>query len=176
DIGITAIMGSREVSILSLVELFNSKAQYPGKDLASGGAADINQFCSIVVDEAKAEGVRADVVFAQAMLETGWLKFGGDVKVAQFNFAGLGATGGGSGGASFLNVSQGIRAQVQHLKAYASKDPLRGDCVDPRFYLVKRGCAPYVEWLGQKENPEGLGWATGKGYGGKILGIMNQLR
>jgi hypothetical protein len=35
-----------------------------------------------------------------------------------------------------------------------------------------RGCAPYVEHLGQKENPNGYGWATGAGYGAKILKIL----
>lgn len=35
-----------------------------------------------------------------------------------------------------------------------------------------RGCAEYVEWLGQKENPAGKGWAAGAGYGEKILVIL----
>ncbi|MDE6588937.1 MAG: hypothetical protein K2K53_01045, partial [Oscillospiraceae bacterium] len=51
----------------------------------------------------------------------------------------------------------GIRAQVQHLKAYASIEPLKGECIDPRFKYVARGCAEVVEWLGQKENPQGRG-------------------
>ena len=45
--------------------------------------------------------------------------------------------------------------------------------IDPRFRYVTRGSAEYVEWLGQKENPNGKGWATGKGYGEKILTILN---
>lgn len=32
-----------------------------------------------------------------------------------------------------------------------------------------------VEWLGQKENPDKKGWATGKGYGGKILTILKAI-
>ena len=50
---------------------------------------------------------------------------------------------------------------MQHLKAYASTEPLKGECVDPRFKYVARGCAEVVEWLGQKENLQGKGWATG---------------
>ena len=67
----------------------------------------------------------------------------------------------------------GIRAQVQHLKAYASTVDLKSECVDPRFKYVTRGCAEYVEWLGQKENPDGRGWAAGAGYGAKIITILN---
>ena len=41
--------------------------------------------------------------------------------------------------------------------------------------LSPRGCAEYVEWLGQKENPDGKGWATGAGYGEKILSILKAI-
>ena len=68
-------------------------------------------------------------------------------------------------------VAEGIRAQVQHLKAYASKDSLTQETIDQRFNLVTRGSAPYVEWLGQKENPNGFGWATAWNYG---ISLMNQ--
>ena len=37
--------------------------------------------------------------------------------------------------------------------------------MDPRFQYVTRGCAPFVEYLGIKENPWGKGWATGQNYG-----------
>ena len=104
-------------------------------------------------------------------METGFLKFGGDVKKEQYNFAGLGAVGGGVSGASFSSIREGIRAQVQHLKAYASEEPLNQVVVDPRFQYVKRGSAEYVEWLGQKENPNGYGWATAKNYGYNIVDL-----
>ena len=93
------------------------KAKYNGKYngvLAKGGASTINQFAQIVYEEAQAEGVRAEVVFAQCMKETGFLKYGGDVNPDQYNFAGIGATG-AVHGASFSNVRMGIRAEVQHL-------------------------------------------------------------
>lgn len=81
-------------------------------------------------------------------------------------------TSNGVKGNSFGTPQLGIRAQVQHLKAYASTEALKNACIDPRFKYVTRGCAEYVEWLGQKENPQGLGWATGAGYGEKILTIL----
>ena len=61
------------------------------------------------------------------------------------------------------------------MKAYASTEDLKNECVDPRFKYVTRGCAEYVEWLGQKENPAGKGWAAGAGYGTKIITILNTM-
>ena len=109
------------------------------------------------------------------MLETNFLRFGGDVSASQFNFAGIGATGGGNPGNSFSSIPVGILAQVQHLKAYACTDPLNQTCVDPRFKYVQRGIAPIVPWLGAKENPLGKGWATRADYGYSIIRIMNEL-
>ena len=129
----------------------------------------------ICYEEATAEGINAGVAFTQAMKETGWLKFGGDVKIEQLNFAGIGTVGGGAEGHTFNSVREGVRAQVQHLKAYASTKPLKSPCVDPRFNLVTRGSAIYVEWLGIQENPEGKGWATGKGYGFDIVRMIKEL-
>ena len=114
---------------------------------------------------------------AQAMIETGWLKFqGGADSVTQYNFAGLGTVGDGNHGNVFPDVRTGIRAQVQHLKAYACKDPLVNECVDQRFDMIPRGCAPYVQWLGIQENPAGIGWAAGKGYGDKIMNMIMKIR
>ena len=69
----------------------------------------------------------------------------------------------------------GIRAQIQHLKAYASTEGLKNAVIDPRFQYVTRGCAQYIEWLGQQENPNGKGWAAGAGYGSKILTILGKI-
>lgn len=180
----TPIMGASQTSVAQMVRYYNSKSsgydtftgenkKYNGS-LAKGGAKTIEQFAQIVYEEARAEGVRAEVVFAQCMLETGFLKYGGDVLPNQYNFAGIGATG-AVHGASFENVRVGVRAHVQHLKAYASLDGLTQQCVDPRFNLVARGCAQYVEWLGMKENPKGYGWASAKNYGPNIVSMMNSI-
>lgn len=115
------------MTVSQMVKYYNtySSIAYPSAALTKGGAADIETFCKIIKEEADAENMKADVVFIQAMLETGYLKFGGDVKISQFNFAGLGATGNGVAGNSFKDVRTGIRAQVQHLKAYANKEALK---------------------------------------------------
>lgn len=180
----TPIMGASQTSVAQMVRYYNSKSsgydtftgenkKYNGS-LAKGGASTIEQFAQIIYEEAQAEGVRAEVVFAQCMLETGFLKYGGDVLPNQYNFAGIGATG-AVHGASFENVRVGVRAHVQHLKAYASLDGLTQQCVDPRFNLVARGCAQYVEWLGMKENPKGYGWASAKNYGPNVVNMVINL-
>lgn len=180
----TPIMGTSQTTVAQMVRYYNSKSsgydtftgenkKYNGS-LAKGGASTIEQFAQIVYEEAQAEGVRAEVVFAQCMLETGFLKYGGDVLPNQYNFAGIGATG-AVHGASFENVRVGVRAHVQHLKAYASLDGLTQQCVDPRFNLVARGCAQYVEWLSMKENPKGYGWASAKNYGPNIVNMVRNL-
>lgn len=179
------IMGSTQTSVDQMVRYYNAnasgydtfKSKYEGKydgSLAKGGASTINQFAQIVYEEAIAEGVKPEVVFTQCMKETAFLKYGGEVNPNQYNFAGIGATG-SVHGASFENVRMGIRAQVQHLKAYGSLDKLINQCVDPRFNLVSRGSAKYVEWLGKKENPTGSGWATSKNYGHDIVNMINVL-
>ena len=55
--------------------------EYPSASLKEGGAETIDDFCTIILEEANAEGVRGEVVFEQAMLETGWLQYGGDFTV-----------------------------------------------------------------------------------------------
>lgn len=122
----------------------------------------------IFLEEGRAEGVKGDVAFAQSCLETGNFKFGGDVSESQNNFAGIGATGGGAKGATFPDMRTGVRAQIQHLKAYASKEALKQECVDPRFKLVTRGIATTIDALEGK-------WATGAGYGKKITAIYSKI-
>nr|DAZ28460.1 MAG TPA: N acetylmuramoyl L alanine amidase endolysin [Caudoviricetes sp.] len=128
------------------------------------------------VREGKVEGIRGDIAFAQSCLETGNFTFKDSaVTLDQNNFCGMGVTQNGMKGNSFPNTKTGIRAQIQHLKAYACTEPLKKECVDPRFQYVERGCAEYVEWLGIQENPKGKGWAAGSGYGSKILNILEAI-
>ncbi len=103
----------------------------------------------IFIDEGAKEGVRGDGAFCQALIETGYFKFGGDVQPGQHNYAGLGATG-GVPGLTFADDRTGIRAQIQHLKAYATAEPLVQACVDPRYKHVSKGCAPSFERLAGK--------------------------
>lgn len=169
------IMGTSSVTVDQMVSYYNKRYTFPADTYRDKGADSAEAFFKILKEEAEAEGVRADVLFAQVMLETGGLKFGGDVQPSQCNFGGLGAVGGGAAGETFADVRTGLRAQVQHLKAYASTDGLNNACVDKRFQYVSRGTARYVEWLAIPQNPYGKGWAADADYGTKLLRIMDSL-
>ena len=128
------------------------------------------------LSEGRAEGIRGDIAFAQSCLETGNFTFTGSaVTLEQNNFCGLGVLENSMKGAAFDTPQLGIRAQIQHLKAYANREPLQNACIDPRFHLVTRGAAPTVQYLGIQENPQGYGWAAGADYGVKILNILENI-
>ena len=164
------IAGDSSVTVEQMVNYYKKSGKpYPAEALKAGGAATIEEFCQIYYEECEIEGIKAEVAFVQSMIETGFLQFGGSVKIEQFNFAGLGATGNGVSGNSFENVRIGIRAHVQHLKCYANDEPLKNECVDPRWGEWLRGKAPYVEWLSIPNNPNGTGWAGDVDYAAKLL-------
>lgn len=169
------IMGTGSVTVDQMVSYYNKRYTFPADTYRDKGADSAEAFFKILKEEAEAEGVRADVLFAQVMLETGGLTFGGDVQASQCNFGGLGAVGGGAAGETYADVRTGLRAQVQHLKAYASTEGLNNACVDTRFQYVSRGTARYVEWLAIPQNPYGKGWAADADYGTKLLRIMDSL-
>ena len=170
----TPIMGKSSVSAESMAKVFTATGNaYPTHIYSQKGAADISEFCEQVVNAASSEGVRPEVVFAQAMLETGWLQFGGSVSVDQCNFAGLGATGSQIKGASFDSVYQGLLAQTQHLKGYATTASLTNTCVDPRYQvLVDRGLLGVSPCL---EDLNGLWAVPGDGYGQRISKLIDRL-
>ncbi|MEC4895263.1 MAG: N-acetylmuramoyl-L-alanine amidase [Oscillatoria sp. PMC 1051.18] len=119
-------------------------------------------------EEASIEGVNYDIAFSQMCLETNFLRFGGSLRPSQNNFAGLGTVGGGSEGATFPSARIGVRAHVQHLKAYASVEPLVQELVDPRFEFVTRGIAPLVQQLSGR-------WTANPNYGEQIMAIVRRL-
>ncbi len=204
-IAYTAIMGTSGATVDQMVKYYNASGKVFPAFYASKGVATVKDMAQIVLEEAAAEGVKAEVVWTQICKETGYLQFGGQVKLEQCNFCGLGATDGGAAGADFSSYADpvriGVRAQVQHLKAYATEASvtLNNACVDPRFLYVKRGMAKYVEWLGIQENPNterdalgnvvyavdangnsyiksGCGWATDKNYGFDLVNRINLLK
>lgn len=130
----------------------------------------------LYISEGTVEGIRGDIAFAQSCLETGNFAFKGSaVTLDQNNFCGMGVTRNGMKGNSFDTPQLGIRAQIQHLKAYANNKDLVTECVDPRFKYVQRGSAQFVEHLGIQENPLGKGWAAGANYGEKIIKILDKI-
>lgn len=166
--GYTKIMGKAAATVGQMQEYVKRKNP--------AVAQSILDMAPLYLSEGETEGVRGDVAFAQSCLETGNFTFyGSAVTLGQNNFAGMGVTQNGRKGLSFDTAQLGIRCQIQHLKAYACTEALVNGNIDPRFKYVTRGCAPYVEWLGISENPQGKGWAAGAGYGEKILAILKEI-
>ncbi|MGL1890437.1 MAG: glucosaminidase domain-containing protein [Spirochaetaceae bacterium] len=125
------------------------------------------EFATVYIEEAKKEGINWDVAFVQMCLETGFLSYGGLVVNTQNNFCGLGSFD-GKQGASFSTIPEGVRAHIQHLKAYSTTDSLNGALIDPRFNLVKRGIAISVHDLAGR-------WATDPAYGKKLFALLKRV-
>ncbi len=129
---------------------------------------EAHQLAKLYWEESMREGVNPDVAFTQMCLETGFLRFNGTVKPDQHNYCGLGVTGNGVQGMVFTTQQEGVRAHIQHLKAYASTEELNSDLVDSRFRYVKRGCAEEITDLTGK-------WATDAHYDKKIRSLLHRL-
>jgi hypothetical protein len=82
----------------------------------------------------------------------------------------MGVTSKGLKGNSFDTIEDGVRAQMQHLYAYANKLelPKGEELIDPRFKYVTRGIAPDWEDLNMR-------WAMNDNYGQHILSVQNDL-
>jgi len=128
----------------------------------------VEEISRIYMEESLDEGVNHDIAFCQMILETGFLKYGGSVKKHQNNFCGLGATSQNASGESFPDMRTGIRAHIQHLKAYASYDNISKKSVDKRFRFVKRGTAKTIYALKGK-------WAMDPYYDVKLENLLLRL-
>ena len=132
-------------------------------------ACSVEEIVRLYYEEAGAEGVRADIALCQALKETGFFAYGGDVLPAQNNYCGLGATGNKAKGAYFATPQEGVRAHIQHLMAYATTERPHAPLVDPRYDLVR---LYRTDIYGKIKHWTGLNgvWAVpGTSYGQDIL-------
>lgn len=132
------------------------------------------EIVDLYYQEAGREGLRWDIVFCQALLETGFFRFGGTVVPEQNNFCGLGTTSATVRGAYFPTPRDGVRAHVQHLMAYTTDRLPATPVIDPRYYLVYKGKVQngfYTRW--SQLNGK---WATGSYYAEKILNLHEQMK
>lgn len=143
-------------------------------------APDAKLNCSVekIVDyyyhEAQKEGIRGDVALVQALVETGFFKYGGSVNYRQNNFCGLGTTSSAVRGASFPTPEIGVRAHIQHLVVYSSKNDPKERIVDPRFDMVKK--LPHLYGTSHKWIELSGRWAADKGYGVKVLTVYARMK
>ena len=134
------------------------------------------ELVSYYYEEGSRTGIRPDIAFAQALKETGYFRYGGTVIPAQNNYCGLGTTSATVQGAYFATPRLGVKAHIQHLRAYASVEPPQDNIVDPRYELVRRsyGSNTLTQW----KDLNGRWAVPGVGYGQSILedyyqGILN---
>jgi len=169
-------MGPATLSADQIIAWFNGRQPRPGGAYAATVPLDL--MARYFIEEGAAEGVTGDVAFMQSVVETGWFRFNGSVPAWYNNFAGIGATDTNPAPAIFADARTGVRAQIQHLRAYADPTaitctvpPLHNPCVDPRFALVlPKGKA--LSW-----NQMGNGnWATAATYATSILTLFNEAR
>jgi hypothetical protein len=116
-------------------------------------------------EEGSLEGVNYDLAFAQMCVETQGLQFTGAMQPELNNWGGLAHNG---AIAQFSSQRLGVRAHIQHLKAYGSTEPLVQAVVDPRFQFIRRGIAPMVQHLSGR-------WSVEVDYGAKVLNRLKQL-
>jgi len=128
----------------------------------------VRNLAMFYIEEAATEGVNHDVAFSQMCLETGFLSYGGLVQPDWYNFCGLGAIGPQQPGLVFPDPQTGVRAHIQHLKGYATEEPLKGELADPRYKYVKKGSSPTIEGLAGT-------WAADRQYAVKINAIIQRL-
>lgn len=146
------------------------------------------EYAKLYLEEGEAEGVRGDGAWIQSCKETGNFKFTGGTAVTfdQNNFCGLGVTKKGMKGHFFDTPRLGIRAQIQHLKGYATADPLKNACIDPRYKYITKGCSPRFEDLAGKWAVPGYNTSKasslqdamnkGIGYGFDIIAGIQQMK
>ena len=155
------IMNSGNSSLDDLIRFFI-------KNNSSLNLMAVKNIANLYIEESGKEGINHDIAFCQMCLETGFLKFDGIVNPDQNNFCGLGATGISEKGEVFSSKRLGVRAHIQHLKAYASFDKLNNRLVDNRFRFVKRGIAPTIDKLTGN-------WALDPKYDVKIRFLLDRL-
>ena len=131
------------------------------------------ELVSYYYEEGAREGIRPDVAFAQALKETGFFRYGGTVTPDQNNYCGLGTTSSNVKGAYFSSAKLGVRAQIQHLLAYASTRQPSEQVVDPRYGLVRNtyGSRTLNSWTDLNGR-----WAVpGYTYGQSIMSMFHQI-
>ncbi len=163
----TSIIGTPLATQEQCVNYLLSNNPYPNLPISA------EEIVQIYYEEGAREGVRPDVAFAQALKETGFFRYGGDVVPEQNNYCGLGTTGGGVRGSYFSSPRMGVRAHIQHLLAYSSTRKPTTQIVDPRYDLVREAYGSKT--LGNWQDLNGRWAVPGNYYGQEILSIFKAI-
>jgi hypothetical protein len=112
-------------------------------------------------------GVRADIAFAQSVVETGFFSFPakGQLTPKDNNFAGIGACDSCAHGWKFADARTGVTAQMQLLDAYASPNPVPTNLIGN---VGIGGCCQ--TWMALAGT-----WASSLVYGISIMTVYHQM-
>ena len=164
------ILGDPTVTQAQMVNLINKRNPKPLLNCS------VRELVQIYYEEAGREGIRADVALCQALKETGFFAYGGDVNPKQNNYCGLGATGNKEPGHSFKTPRLGVRSHIQHLLAYTSKRAPKTILVDPRYNFVKEFRKDVFGKMMHWTDLNGVWAVPGTYYGQEILRIWQQAK
>jgi hypothetical protein len=170
------VLGTARLTAQQLAAWFEST----GLHVHLSGGTTMDDLTHLYIDEGAAVGVRGDVAFAQAIIETG--SFG---HAADNNYAGIGACDSCTGEPAFPTPQAGVRAQLQLLRSYAdpaSTSENLGNPPDPTLFgndpaaaatnydhFSLKGKVPLWNEMGHGN------WATDPNYAGKVLRIYLQM-
>ncbi|MBQ7705063.1 MAG: glucosaminidase domain-containing protein [Selenomonadaceae bacterium] len=163
----TSIIGTPMATQEQCVRYLLNHNPYPNLPISA------EEIVSYYYEEGAREGIRPDVAFAQALKETGFFKYGGDVIPEQNNYCGLGTTGGGVKGEFFATPQMGVRAHIQHLLAYSSTRRPFTPIIDPRYDIVRNAYGDRI--LGDWQDLNGRWAVPGKYYGQEILSMFKSI-
>ncbi len=158
------------------------------------------QMAQLFLDEGALAGVRGDVAFCQAVLETGWFAYPGSpdqstvpapapgdstypgyVLPRDHNYAGLGAFPGSDVFMREPTPQLGVRAQIQHLRNFADATATTTSLGAPFVSRPGYTAADFDQFPEKGQAPTWVDldgrWAVpGTAYGQTILEIYNSMR
>ena len=162
------ILGQAEATQEQMVAFINRRNPMPKLNCS------VKDIVRYYYEEASLEGVRPDVALCQALKETGFFAYGGDVSPQQNNFCGLGATGNHEPGYSFDTPQLGVRAHIQHLLVYTQYERPKQKLVDPRYAHVVNNRPDLHGKVHHWTKLNGAWAVPGKNYGQEILMLWRE--
>jgi N-acetylmuramoyl-L-alanine amidase len=174
----TSVMGPSSLTAKQIAAWF--QAEFPRTRTYRANASP-QDLAALFVWEGTQENVRADIAFAQSVIETNWFTYGNQVQWWQNNYAGIGACGSCNGGIAFPSPHSGIRAHIQHLRNYADAGSRTWNLHNPpvpELYnpasefntFFKKGAAPDWTQMGNGN------WASATTYATTVLTMYNRMR
>jgi plasmid maintenance system antidote protein VapI len=152
------VMSSGSISPARVKEYVRTKKNLTNRDIAI-----IDKY----FEEARIEGVNADIAIAQMLYWTNNMR--NNERVSSCNYGGLSPLPQRNFYGSFSSITEGVSAHIQHLKGYANVAPNQ-KIVDPRYYLaVERG------FNGITFDQVYRSWSVNSRYGQEIDYILRDL-